>query len=212
MVEISNLAPKTIIHPLASIISFNHKKEIMSLYNDIIGLCHIDYVSVEIFFSHELVYFSSQPSLGYNLITKGLWQYDGCWDPMIYKNNSFYLWENAYCKNFYDELKKWKEEQYHYTVGFILVRKVSNFFVIYSFATKNKNKDTFNFYINSLNDLLKMGDYCFNLLLPIYAKYSSLSPPKITCFEPYKEGPPIDCINSIENQKREPLKLIVCSR
>ena len=167
---------------------------------------------MEIFYSNELLYFSSQPSLGYNLITKDLWQYDCCWDPSVYKNHSFYLWEDAYCKNFYGELKKWKEEKYNYTLGFILVRKVSEFFVIYSFETKSRNKDIFHFYNNSLNDLLGMGDYCFNLLLPIYNKYASFAPPKIIFFSPYKKGPPKDCVKLVETKKTENLKLIICNR
>lgn len=212
MLETISSTTQTIIHPMASIISFSHKKEIMSLYDDIIGLCHIDYISVEIFSANELVYFSSQPSLGYNLIAKDLWQYDGCWNAIIYKNHSFYLWENAYCKEFYNELKKWKEAHYNYTLGFILVRKVSNFFVIYSFATKSKNKEIFHFYRNSFNELLNMGDYCFNLLLPIYSKYYSFVPPKIICPVPYNEGPPKDCIKLVESKKPKNLKLILCNR
>lgn len=185
------------LHPEAIDIPFKHKKEINYLFKDVLGLCHLDHISVDIVSPNEIMtYFSTKPALGYNLISQNLWKYDGCVSPSIYKNHSFYCWEDAYASQYAANLKKFKESEFGYTFGFILVRIINGFHIIYSFATKSLNKEIKDVFLNNLNDLLKIGDYCYNQIHPIFINYcNGYLPLKIKKFYPYKQGKPIDQTN-----------------
>lgn len=183
-----------IINPEMVMLSFKHKKEIMDVFNDVLGLCCLDHVSVDVCScDNQYAYFSTQPSLGFNLVAHDLWQYDGSISPTIFKHHSFYWWENAYHPMYKNKLKNIKEIEYKYTLGCILVRKINNYYIIYSFGTKNNIRESKKYFFNNLNKLLKIGDYCFNRIRPIYQMYYNKHDcPIIKKFFPYQRGKPIE--------------------
>ncbi|MBI5448592.1 MAG: hypothetical protein HY939_07735 [Gammaproteobacteria bacterium] len=194
------------IHPDALSASFQHRKELSDKFRDVLGLMYLDYISIEIINpDEEFIFLSAFPAVNFNLISNHFWPYDGAISPSFYKHQTFIQWEEAYHPVFYHELKKTKESEFGFCCGFSLVRKINQFYLLYSFATKNSDKEIKNFFHEKINDVLKIGDYCYKLIRPIYLNYSPVyRPPIITQFYPFVSGVPKESVNFSSH-----LKLVV---
>lgn len=180
------------LHPEVLSIPFLHRKELSTKFRDVLGLLYLDYISIEIINPNaEYLYFSALPAVNFNLIENHLWPYDGAMSPTFYQHYSFYTWASAYQTMFCNELKIMKEREHGFHYGFVLVRKINQFYLLYSFATKNKNSEINLFFDEQKNELLKMGDYCYKLIRPLYMNYAAeYMPPIITNFVSFAEGIP----------------------
>ena len=56
--------------------------------------------------------------------------------------------------------------------GFIVTRKIQGFYILYSFATKERDPDIKEFIQKYKNVFVDMGDYCYSEIMPLYEQYS----------------------------------------
>jgi hypothetical protein len=105
--------------------------------------------------------------------------YDGSVSPTIYRNKSIYVWDKCYIPNYAEKIKKIKEYKFGIKKGVVLCKKISNFHIMYSFATKGDEVEFLEDIIESMDKYLKIGDHCYNLIRPIYMQYLSKYDPPI---------------------------------
>lgn len=188
-------------------ISFRERLAIKKVMKDIEGLFFIDHLSLDIVDPNDtMTFLSSTPSTGFNICSTSLWKQDGSISPTHYKNKSFYWWDDTYFTLHKEKIKRLKEYRHGFSQGFMLVRKINDFYILYSFATKTNNRDIKPSILMQANDYLKIGDYYYNNLRMTYQNYCEYRVPKIQEFLPFCEGPPIA---QSDRQSRTLIKLIV---
>jgi|GEM_PF-1616877 len=161
-----------ILHPDILDILFKHKEEIYRKLIDLRGTFLLDHISIKIIDpNNTILIFSITPSVEYNLIVQGLWRHDKGFSANFQKNNFFYPWEKAYCKDYFNEIKQIKEFKHGFTFGFNIPKKLGGFNLIYSFATRSKNDGLLDYYQNHINELTNIGDYGYKLIHSIYLNY-----------------------------------------
>lgn len=186
------------MHPNILEILFKHKNEIFRKLSDLRGLYYIDHVSITLIDpDHEITIFSITPSVEFNLIVQGLWHFDRSFNPAHYAPGKLLFWDKAYLNGYQNDLKYIKETQHDFSLGFNLLRKVDNFNLIYSFATRKTGIDLKKYYQSMICDLYSFGDYGYRQLRDIYDQYSDKYP-----------APLVEVDNQIAHM-RSYLKLIV---
>lgn len=157
-------------------ILFKHKEEIYRKLIDLRGTFLLDHIAIKIVDpNNKVLIFSITPSVEYNLIVQGLWRYDKSFSIDFQKNNTFYQWERAYDKNHFEEIKQIKELKHGFTFGFCIPKKLGNFNLIYSYATRSKKNELLEYYHGYLNELINVGDYGYKLIHSIYLNYCNPS-------------------------------------
>jgi hypothetical protein len=162
-------------------ILFAHKSEIYKKLCDIKGLYFIDHIAITISNpENEIVVFSLTPSVEYNVIIKDLWKHDIAFRPDEFITGDFAWWDSK--SNIYtSEVRKIKEENHHFSVGFNLYKKVEKFKFIYSFASRKEDENIRSYYENLMSELFHLGDYGYKLIRDIYLNYcGDYIPPQIT--------------------------------
>jgi len=163
---------EVILHENILDILFKHKEEIYKKLIDLKGTFLIDHISIKIIDpSGKLLIFSITPSVEYNLIVQGLWKHDKSFSITFQENNDFYPWEMAYSKDYFNEIKYLKEIKHGFTFGFNISKKLGDFNLIYSYATRSKNNGLPDYYEKHRNELAHMGDYGYKVISNIYANY-----------------------------------------
>lgn len=189
---------ETILHEKILDILFKHKKDIHGKLIDLQGAFLIDHFSIKIIDpDRKLLIFSISPSVEYNLIVHGLWKHDFSFSIPFQNSCQFYEWKTAYAAGYENQLRTVKELNHGFTFGFNISRKIEDFTLIYSFATRSRNKNIDHFYGDHLNELSSLGNYGFKLIRPIYEKYCS----------PRTQAPIINCRQKLIRKPQ--LRLIV---
>lgn len=180
------------IHKEALEISFKHQYKIKKIFSEILGTHDIEHFSLDLVNpDSEMVFFSGTPSHAFEICNRGLGEYDGIISPEHYENYEFYWWKEAHHKAFANKIQAIRSGILGLKYGFMLVRKWNNFHLIYSFATKSRNLEFQTKVINSINDLLRVGDWAYEEIRPLYANYSGIyEPPKIDVFYQFEGGKP----------------------
>lgn len=161
-----------ILHDDILDILFKHKEEIHRKLSDLQGTLLIDHIAIKIIDPNKkLLIFSITPSVEYNILVQGLWKHDKSFSTYFHNTNKFYSWEEAYSKLYFHKIKQIKETKHGFTFGFNISKKIDEFNLIYSFATRSQNKNLHDYYYNHLNKLYSLGDYSYRLIHNIYAKY-----------------------------------------
>lgn len=184
-------------------ILFSHKQEVHKKLIDLRGAFLIDHIAITIIDpGGKVIIFSITPSVEYNLIAHNPWKHDFGFSIKFQKNNSFYIWEKAYSKKFFNEIKQMKETNHGFTFGFNISKKIDSYNLIYSYATRNENSDLNDYYHSHVNELSRLGDYAYTLIHNIYKKYndSDAPLPTIDCNRNYFAKP---FLRLIVNNKRE---------
>jgi len=78
-------------------------------------------------------------------------------------------WPTLYHESRYDELYYLKQIKHGLPVGISIATKMDNNFVIYSLASNKACDQTQEIFSNQQEDFLKIGQYCSNLLDPLFA-------------------------------------------
>lgn len=152
-------------HPQAENLLFQNKRDLLTVFSDVIGTYELAHLSITcISQTNEVVFLSHTPSIEYNLITSGLWKYDLSYDPLFYKSNQSRLWGELYDLDKYPDLHHLKQTKNQFSFGFSIPIKRDGFYLIYSFATKVRHINPHLFFFDKQNELIKMGNYCFNKL------------------------------------------------
>lgn len=159
------------LHKDALNLSFLFRKQIWNVFCDVMHLNNIDYISINIIDpGGEIIFFTSNPSFEYNFYCNTLCKYDKCLSPEFYKNKAFYSWEEAFDQKHASDLLLEKLEKYKFKFGCCFVRKLGDFYVIYSFASKATSNSHYEYYLKNANDMLRIGDICYQSLRSLYEK------------------------------------------
>ena len=163
-------------------ISLYEYKCIKKAYSAVLGLNAIDHLSINIVNpSGEMVFLSSTPHTGINVCSSDLWLYDSSIHPNTYENKSFYWWDDCYFPPMRSVLKREKEVKNNLHFGFVFVQEIEDFYLLYSFATKENDPEIKKVIERYKNTFVDMGDYCYSEIKSIYEQYSAgYQPPTIS--------------------------------
>lgn len=155
-------------HALAENVLFKHKRQALSVFSDVIGMCEIDHISIACINSaSEAVFLSHTPSIEYHLMASELWQYDLLNHADFYRDNQSRLWSELYHTHKYFELNDIKQVRHGFLAGFSIPVKHNDCYLVYSFATRSQDINPSLFFYEQQHELVKMGHYCFNRLSEI---------------------------------------------
>ena len=160
--------PRCKPHPLAESLLFKHKRDVLAVFNHVIGRYELAHLSIAcINQANEVIFLSHTPSIEYHLMASELWKDDLSLDPLFYKNHQSKLWGELYTKDKYHELYHLKQTKNQFSFGFSIPLKRDGFYVIYSFATKAQHINPYLFFFDKQSILITIGNYCFNQLKSI---------------------------------------------
>jgi hypothetical protein len=166
-------------HPRFLETLFAYKGPASSAFKDVLGLYDISHIAISHIDQHrQLLCISSTPSLEFNLFKNNLWRYDKTYQIDWYSSCSVASWESLYAPERYDELYYLKQIKHHHPISASLVEKCSTGYVIYSLASHKKCEHTRNLFETQHKNLAKIGQYCANLLFPLF-DYSNNAIPQI---------------------------------
>lgn len=177
-------------HPDVLTIPFSHKKEQSRIFRDVVGLCGVTYISVELINpSGEYLFFSSLNAVNFNVISQHLWPYDGSMSLTFIKNESQFFWKDTFHPIYKHQLYQVKQQAFGFKWALSLVRKLQDFYVVYGFASQAACLSSEG--VAFSNELLRLGDYCYRQIRPIYQLYlNHEEAPLLKCFIPYESGEP----------------------
>jgi hypothetical protein len=160
--------PRCKPHPLAESLLFKHKRDVLAVFNRMIGRYELAHLSIAcINQANEVLFLSHTPSIEYHLMASELWKDDLSLDPLFYKNHQSKLWDELYAKDKYYELHHLKQAKNQFSSGFSIPLKRNGFYLIYSFATKARHINPYLFFFDKQSVLITIGNYCFNQLKPV---------------------------------------------
>ena len=192
------------IDKLACDISYIHKYKINHIFNDFMGLYDIHHFSLDLVDpSGNMIFFSKTPSHAYEICKRGYGDYDGIISPKYYTKNEFYWWEDAHHEKYSRKIQNIREGIFKLKNGFMLVRNINGFYLLYSFATKSNSPKFKTNVVNNLNELYKIGDWAYSQLKDEYQLYvKHYIVPSIDKFNPFVGGKPKPTYtNSYKNSK-----------
>ena len=148
---------------------FAYKGKVSSVFKDVLGLYEINHIAISHINNNlELLSFSSTPSLEFNLFNSNLWRYDKTYQPNWYSSCTLSPWQSLYASERYDELYYLKQIKHHFPLGISIAVKLANCHVIYSIASHTGCQHAREAFENQHDNFYKIGQYCNNLLLPLF--------------------------------------------
>ncbi len=136
------------LHSQARDLLFKHYQVISRIFRDVIGQFEIDYISIALLTPNtELLFFSSRPSVDWNIIERDQWLSDSRFKYDFIHNGQPEVWnDNLRPAEFY--------------VGLSVPSTLNDLHVVYTFASKSKKHSTQLKIMNSPELLRKMGKFC----------------------------------------------------
>lgn len=157
-------------------ISLFNLQAIKRAYSDILGLQHLVHLSINVVDPrNEIMFLSATPNTGINVCGTNLWRFDKSISPTLYKNNKFYFWDDCYHKKAFWDLKIAKEIVNGIRCGFIVIEKVNDYYIMYSYGLDQDSVEMREQIISMQKYFIEMGRYCFKRVHPIYEKYDNKS-------------------------------------
>lgn len=158
-------------HPHVHLIDalFIHKKKVMRIFQDVLGIHSVDHISVtRIDSQNNILVFSSAPAMEYNLFNSNLWQFDNTYNPDWFKRCSHASWQALYSADRYDELYYLRQVKHRLPLGVSLATKTAAEHLVYSLASKTDHSIAQDIFANEIDVLYRIGQYCSNELLPLF--------------------------------------------
>ncbi len=144
------------LHPLVDVFLFQYKRLTLPVFREIIGLYHIDHITIALLNSnHEVIFFSATPAIEYQLIHSGLWQHDPCLDGAFYGVENSCIWPVLTDSPKHEALQYIKLRRHHFAYGLVLSRPQQMLYTLYSFASRKPN-----FAEIDISIVAQLGDYC----------------------------------------------------
>ena len=166
-----------VLHPQLLEFLFAFKSKVSAVFKDVLGIHEIDHLAITRINKHnELLILSSSPSMEYNLFSSSLWQYDHSYDLQWVKLGTQAYWQTLYEQTRYDELYYLKQIKNALPIGLSLAAKLNDDHVIYSLASKKSCPHTHELFATQQEDFYKIGQYCSNMLNPLFEYCDSLVP------------------------------------
>ncbi len=148
---------------------FAYQGKVSPVFKDVLGLYDISHIAIShIGNNHELLTFSSTPSLEFNLFNSNLWRFDLTYQTSWYSLCTLSLWPLLYAPTHYDELYYLKQTKPQYPLGLSIAVKSTHCHFIYSIASHHDCQPTRELFMSQHENFYKIGTYCSNLLLPIF--------------------------------------------
>lgn len=160
-------------HPQLLEALFAFRPKISGIFQEVLGIHEINHLAItQINQKNQILTFSSTPALEYNLFAGNLWRFDNTYHPSWYQQCSQKSWQALYHPERYDELYFLKQIKHHYPIGYSLAAKFEDNFYIYSLASYSSYALMNEFFANQMDDFYKIGQYCSNLLAPLFSYYT----------------------------------------
>lgn len=155
---------------------FAYKRTTRQIFEDVLGLLEINHIAISCVSSQkELLVFSSTPAIEFNLFSSKLWQFDATFSPQWFQKFSHSKWENLYNTAYYDDLIYLKQIKHGFVLNKSLAGKLAERIFIYSFASKKNSPFVTEIFANKTSEFYQIGQYCSNLLQPIFDDLFNLS-------------------------------------
>ena len=149
------------LHPQAGDFLFQHYRSLLRIFNDVIGLFELDYISITLLNPQDkLLFLSSMPSIEYNLIENDLWQFDASFQKNFFLQDKVQLWDELYNDELLKPLQHYKQVIPKLNMGISVPASFEEYRVVYSFAFKSKNKTIQLNAVKNIKELLRIGLYC----------------------------------------------------
>ena len=162
-------------HPQLLELLFAFKGKVSNVFRDVLGLHEIHHIALtHINNNQELITFSSTPSLEYNLFSGQLWRYDLSYSPQWYHLCTQAYWPALYHPNRYDELYYLKQIKHAFPLGLSLAATLNEKQVIFSLASHKSCLATQEVFTNQRDDFYKIGQYCSNMLNPLFEQCDTI--------------------------------------
>lgn len=156
---------------------FMHKKKVSRIFQDVLGIHGIHHLSVTRVNSHnKLLIFSSTPAMEFNLFNSLLWQFDNTYNPEWFKRCIHSAWQMLYSPARYDELYYLRQIKHRFPIAVSMAAKTADEYFIYSMASKTDTPVTQELFTNEIETFYRIGHYCSNQLLPLFAEVEQPSP------------------------------------
>jgi hypothetical protein len=164
-----------VLHPQHLEVLFAFKSKLSNVFRDVLGIHEIHHIALtRINKNNELMSFSSTPSMEFNLFSSSLWQYDQAYNPQWFKLCTQADWQSLYNPDRYDELYYLKQIRHTYPIGIALAAKIDDDYVIYSLASHKSCPHTREQFAAQHEDFYRIGQYCSNILNPLFSYCDSL--------------------------------------
>ncbi len=174
----NHINKKIVPHPRVLETLFAYKGKVSSVFKDVLGLFDISHIALSrIDENLELQSLSSTPSLEFNLFKSSLWRFDKTYQTSWYSSCTPSPWQSLYAPERYDELYYLKQMQHHYPLGLSIAEKLTNCHVIYSIASHKDCQHTREIFESQHENFYKIGQYCSNLLLPLFNHHEDVLQP-----------------------------------
>ena len=158
-------------HPSFLEILFAHKSKVSSIFRDVLGIKELNHIAIScVNAQKKLLTFSSTPALEYNLFSSNLWCFDNTYCPDWYERCTQSFWQPLYVKKRYDELYYMKQVKHHYPLGISMAASWQDHYFIYSLASQKSCVTTQKHFSEPFDDFYKIGQYCSNSLLTLFAE------------------------------------------
>ena len=160
---------KLMLHPQHLEVLFAFKSKLSNVFRDVLGIHEIHHIALTRINEHnELVSLSSTPSMEFNLFSSSLWHFDQTYDPQWFKLGAQAFWQTLYNPDRYDELYYLKQIKHAFPIGLSMAAKIDNDYVIYSLASRKSCPHTQELFTSQHDDFYKIGQYCSNMLTPLF--------------------------------------------
>lgn len=161
---------KLTLHPKASVCLFKHYQALRNIFHDVLGHLELDYLSMALINSkHELIFFSSCPSLELNLIELDLWQQDTALLLADKTDGSIVVWDQIYKDSAHFKIRHYKMEKPSICFGMSLLSHVADFKVIYSYGLFQRESGLHQGLLNNIETLKAMGKFCLQNIFEVFS-------------------------------------------
>lgn len=156
----------TKLHPAAKDLLFQHYSTLCKIFRDVLGHLEIEYMAIALLNSRkEWLFFSSRPSIEYNLIEKKLWQFDAIYQEDFFKQNTARFWNELYSVEWGGLLHYYKQLKPEINLGISVPSAYEKFRVVFSFGLSTHDALTRNKLMNKTETLIRMGKFCLQQIM-----------------------------------------------
>lgn len=144
---------KITLHPEAQSLLFNQFALLSKIFNHVLGQLETDYVCIALLTEkNELLLFSSSPGDEWCLIDTDEWQAKKRFQSEFFSQEQVQTWSAA-------------EHNRKYGLSLSISSLFDEYRVVYSFATKSRDKETHRFIESNIASLIRMGQFCLKAIL-----------------------------------------------
>lgn len=155
-------------HPQLIETLFAYKSRVSAIFNDVLGIHDINYFSVaRVDAAQNILVFSSKPAIEFNLFTTSLWRFDNTYNPEWFMQCTHAASSSLYRSERYNELYFTKQQKPELPTAYSLAVKEDCHY-IYSLASACTSVNDEQWFTRHKDDFYKMGEYCTNLLNPLF--------------------------------------------